>query len=106
MTSGSVHGYIAHPKYNGNNDCMLVDWEEEHFADNGDCGAVYYYMLEGRRVPVAVHVGSARTRSGRKVSLGAMISDKDDFGGYSVFFYHDRHRNLHRSDFNDELEMF
>jgi hypothetical protein len=43
-----------------------------HFADDGDCGSIYYFERNGNFYPLAVHVGSGILEN-RKVSLGAPI---------------------------------
>jgi len=46
----------VHPKY-------IVKWDtNSKFADNGDCGSVYFKKKNGLHIPMAVHVESGKTK--------------------------------------------
>lgn len=85
----------------------IVHWDtNSKFADNGDCGAVYFLKKKGQFVPLAVHVASGKTVSGRYVSAGEPLTGlvSTSFGGYYLDFgvTRERFRNFVQYPLEDE----
>lgn len=69
-----------------NNSLVVVEWiENDHFADNGDCGSIYYYKYDGWNIPFAVHVSSARLNE-KKYSFGAKLDFDETFNDIVINF--------------------
>lgn len=97
-------GPLETRKVNNRNPVEVVAWFECHYADNGDCGAVYYRKSYfdnpkvWKNVPLAVHIGSARWGK-HNISLGAAFSEttifypRDDsvIGWRTVYRFEHRH---------------
>jgi hypothetical protein len=93
--------------------CHVIHWyDETQFADNGDCGSIYFYECERLFIPFAVHVTSARCKSNpdKKVSFGVSLTVKNSslkFGDYEVDFdigYHKSYIQFNNPTNHEEFD--
>lgn len=86
-TIGELTAGCSFENYNNGHPMCAVKWlngEFSPFAANGDCGSVYYAVVDGRNVPFAIHIASVILAS-ELVSLGAPLENAF-FGDHNLVF--------------------